>query len=187
MTASNPRSGRIPPSWGEPLNESDYASLAASWITREIADAAMLRRVDEQQGREVIGQKGSRDCAGILFTYYLPDEPGPVNYRVRRDRPDVEQGKDVELKTKGKYLGAPGAGNRLYFPPGVTPDQLADVTVPIVIVEGEKKALALWRLANHESDQPRFIPVAIPGVWSWRGIIGKTGGPKGERLDVKGA
>ena len=56
----------------------------------------MLRRVDEQQGREVIGQKGSRDCAGILFTYYLPDEPGPVNYRVRRDRPDVEQGKDGE-------------------------------------------------------------------------------------------
>ena len=80
MTASNPCSGRIPPSWGERLNESDYAYLADSWITREIAEAAMLRRVDEQQGREVIGQKGSRDCAGILFPYYLPDEPAPVNY-----------------------------------------------------------------------------------------------------------
>jgi hypothetical protein len=56
-----------------------------------------------------------------------------------------------------------------------------------VIVEGEKKALALRRLAYHESDQPRFVPVAIPGVWSWRGIIGKTGGPNGERLEVKGA
>jgi hypothetical protein len=80
MTASNPRCGRIPPHWGGPLDEKDYVVLAASWITRQIADEAMLRRVDEQQGREVIGQKGSRDCAGILFPYYLPDEPAPVNY-----------------------------------------------------------------------------------------------------------
>ncbi len=61
----------------------------------------------------------------------------------------------------------------------------ADVKIPIVIVEGEKKALALWRFANHEST-PRFIPVAIAGVWNWKGKIGKTGGPKGERLDVHG-
>jgi hypothetical protein len=53
-------------------------------------------------------------------------------------------------------------------------------------VEGEKKALALWRLANHESSQPRFIPIALAGVWNWRGTIGKTGGRNGERLDVKG-
>jgi hypothetical protein len=91
------------------------------------------------------------------------------------------------LKTKGKYLGAPGAANRLYFPPGVTLEQLADVTIPVVIVEGEKKALALCRLANHDTDRPRFIVVAIPGVWSWRGVVGKTAGKNGERLDVKGA
>lgn len=89
---------------------------------------------------------------------------------MRRDRPDVVQDKNGELKTKGKYLGAPGAGNRLYFPPGVTLEQLADVTVPIVIAEGEKKALALRRLAYHESNRPRFIVVAIPGVWNWRGV-----------------
>ena len=58
--------------------------------------------------------------------------------------------------------------------------------MPIVIVEGEKKALALWKLANYKSDRLRFIPVAIPGVWNWRGVIGKAGGPKGERLDIKG-
>jgi hypothetical protein len=186
VTATEPIRDRIPPPWGRPLNENDYVALAASWITPEIADAAMLRRVDEQEGREAVGQKGSRDCAGLLFPYYLPHEPAPVNYRVRRDRPDVVQGKNGELKTSGKYLGAPGAGNRLYIPPGITLEQLADVKAPLAIVEGEKKALALWRLASHESDQPRFIPVAIPGVWSWRGKVGKTGGPKGERLDVKG-
>jgi hypothetical protein len=187
MTLTDPFGDRRPPEWGSPLNVADYAWLAASWITREIADAAMLRRVDEHQGREVIGQKGSRDCAGILFPYYPPDELAAVNYRVRRDRPDVVQDKNGELKAKGKYLGAPGAGNRLYFPPGVTLERFADIALPIVVVEGEKKALALWRLANHEADQPRFIVVAIPGVWNWRGVIGKTGGPNGGRLDVKGA
>lgn len=53
-------------------------------------------------------------------------------------------------------------------------------------MEGEKKALALWRLANHGTDKPRFIPIAIAGVWAWRGVIEKIGGPKGERLDESG-
>ena len=134
----------------------------------------------------MVGQKGKRDCAGILIPYYWPGEASPVNYRVRRDRPEMVQGIDGALKQEGKYLGAPGSGNRLYIPPGITPEQLADVKIPIAIVEGEKKALALQRLSNHETNQPRFIPLAIAGVWNWRGTVGKTGGPNGERLDVKG-
>jgi len=46
--------GLIAPSWGSPLNEGDYAALAACWISREIAHAAMLRRVDAHEGREVV-------------------------------------------------------------------------------------------------------------------------------------
>ena len=121
-----------------------------------------------------------------MIPYYRPGEAHPITYRLRRDRPEVVEGKNGSLKPKDKYLSAPGDRNRLYVPPGVTPEHLADAKMPIVIVEGEKKALALWRLANHKSDQPRFIPVAIAGVWSWRGTVGKTGGPNGERLDVKG-
>jgi hypothetical protein len=168
------------------LHETDYVMLGASWITREIADEAVLSRVDAREGREVVGQKGSRDCAGILIPDYWPGDPQAFNYRLRRDNPEMTQGKDGTLKPDRKYLGAPGSGNRLYIPSGVTSERLADVKIPIAIVEGEKKALALWRLALHDADVPRFIPIAIPGVWSWRGTIGKTGGPKGERLDVKG-
>jgi hypothetical protein len=146
----------------------------------------MLRRVDSQAGREVVGQKGKRDCAGVLFPHYLPGEPAPFGYRLRRDRPDYTFDREGKPKPERKYLGAPGSANRLYFPPGVTVDHLADIKTPIAIVEGEKKALALWRLANHETDQPRFIPIGIAGVWNWRGTVGKTGGPNGERLDVKG-
>jgi uncharacterized protein DUF3854 len=155
--------GLVAPLWGSPLTEGDYAALAACWITREIADAAMLRRVDTFDGRE----------------------PNAHSYRIRRDNPDWTE-KDGKVKPNAKYLGAPGCANRLYIPPGVTLEQLADVQIPIALVEGEKKALALWRLANHETNRPRFTPVAIAGVWNWRGRIGKAGGPKGERVDVTG-
>jgi hypothetical protein len=146
----------------------------------------MLRRVDEHQGREVIGQKGSRDCAGILIPYYRPGDLLAFNYRLRRDHPDLKYDGQGNAKPDKKYLGPPKAANRLYIPPGVTLDQLADTSIPIVLVEGEKKALALWRLARHESETPRFIPVAIAGVWNWRGTIGKSNGSRGERLDVRG-
>ena len=32
----------------------------------------------------------------------------------------------------------------------------------------------------------RFLPVGLSGVWNWRGVVGKTTGPNGERQDVKG-
>lgn len=70
MSTPAPNQDRRPPPWGGPLNENDYATLAVSWITRELADAAMLRRVDAIEGREVIGQNANRDCAGILIPYF---------------------------------------------------------------------------------------------------------------------
>lgn len=177
---------RVCPDWGGPLNDQDYAALEASWISRDIADQAMLRRVDGIEGREVACQKGKRDCSGLLIPYYLPGEPYPHSYRIRRDNPEWTADKEGNLKPKAKYLGAPGSSNRLYFPPGVAPDQLGDVTIPIVIGEGEKKELALQRLAYHETEKPRFIPIAIPGVWNWLGTTGKANGQQGERVDVKG-
>ena len=177
---------RSVPSWGVGLSNSDYSCLEACWISRNIADAAMLRRVEHQEARDVIGQKGKRDCSGILIPYYVPGEPHPHSYRIRLDNPEHELDKNGTPKQKNKYLSAPGSANRLYFPPGVTLEQLAAQTIPIVIVEGEKKALALQRLANYEANDPRFIPIAIAGVWNWRGVTGKASGPNGNRIDIKG-
>jgi hypothetical protein len=36
-------------------------------------------------------------------------------------------------------------------------------------------------------ERPRFLPVGVSGVYNWRGTIGKTVGPDGSRMDVKGA
>lgn len=176
----------VTPDWGVPLSPEDYRSLEGSWITRELAERAMLRRVDAVQGRAVVGQKGKRDCAGILIPYYWPGEPSPVSYRIRRDNPDWTQAENGKPKANAKYLGAPTSANRLYIPPGVTPEQLANLSIPIVITEGEKKALALWRLAFEGTDTPRFIPIALAGVWNWKGVIGKASSDKGVRVDVKG-
>ncbi len=74
----------------------------------------------------------------------------------------------------------------IYFPPGVSLQLLGDVTMPVIITEGEFKTLALYRLAKHESETPRFLAIGLSGVWNWRGIVGKKTGQNGERLDVKG-
>src|SRR5580700_7495556 len=146
MTAAAPGFERIPPPWGGPLTEADYAALGLSWISRQAADEAMIRRVNTDEGRTVVGQKGSRDCAGQLFSGYWPGELGPISYRLRRDKPDYTFGKDGKPKPVRKYLCAPGSGNRLFIPVGVLPEYLTNVSIPIIFVEGEKKAIALWRL-----------------------------------------
>jgi hypothetical protein len=184
IAASMPN--HIPPDWGEPLSDTDYATLESSWITREIADQAMLRRVNSHEGAEVVGQNGNRDYAGILIPYYWPGESRPFNYRLRRGRPDYKFDRNGKPKPEGKYLGPPKGANRLYIPPGVTLENLSNVAIPVALVEGEKKALALFRLACYKADRPRFVPVAIAGVWNWRGKVGKANGPGGERVDVKG-
>jgi hypothetical protein len=58
------------------------------------------------------------------------------------------------------------------FFPGVTPKQLAAVAPPIIVTEGEKKTIALWRLATASKKQPLFLTIGISGVWSWRGKVG---------------
>lgn len=78
---------RIHPIWGGPLLVADYAVLSKSWITEECASTALLRRVDSKEGQEVVGQKGTRDCSGLLIPYYLPGTAGPHSYRIRRDTP----------------------------------------------------------------------------------------------------
>jgi predicted P-loop ATPase len=163
---------------GAPLEPKDYDALRARWIPCELADEAMLRRVSDAEGAELLGQKnGLSHYGGVLIPYIHPGADYPCTYRVRRDTPEIEHG-----KPKRKYMGPPGE-SRLYFVPGTDPALLADSSLPVVIVEGEFKALALWRLARHQSEVPRFLPVAIGGVWNWRGTIGKTTDSTGARVN----
>ena len=168
------------------LTSRDLAKLKESWIDEDLARQARISRVNSQQGGQLVGRNGTADYAGIVFPYIWPGEERIREHRLRRDRPPVEQKSDGSTKEKEKYLSPPGRSGQLYFVPGTAPDQLGNERLPIVLTEGEKKTLALFRLANQSADASKFLPIGIAGVFNWRGVIGKQSGPDGERRDVKG-
>jgi hypothetical protein len=168
------------------LTEEDYQMLERSWISRELADAAGIRRVTSLEGAQIVGRNGTKDYAGLVFPYVWPGENAPRDYRLRRDHPELEYKPDGTVKEKQKYLSAPGRSNLLYLPRGVDPAVPGDPTVPVIIVEGEKKTLALQRLAGQDSSELRFLPIGLSGVWNWRGTIGKEPAPNGDIRPVKG-
>lgn len=170
----------------QPLTAADLENLSASFIPPELAQSAGIFRVDADDGALIVGRNGKADYSGIVFPYLLPGSDRPREYRLRRDRPDLEQRPDGALKEAGKYLSAPGRSNLLYFVPGTLSKWLQDTNLPVAITEGEKKTLALYRLAFHESAVPRFLSVGLSGVWNWRGIVGKADDEDGRRRDVKG-
>ena len=168
------------------LMEQDYASLEARWISRELATRAQLRRVDSVTGEATVGRKGG-DCAGILIPYFQPGSDRVREFRLRRDHPELEYDASGNLKERNKYLSPPGRSNMLYMVPGTEAKVLQDSALPVIITEGEFKTLALCRAAEHRSPQaPRFLALGLPGVYNWRGTIGKAAGPDGSRTDVKG-
>jgi hypothetical protein len=160
--------------------------LEARWIDHSLALQAGLRRVESLTGAEIVGRK-SGNYAGIVIPYFHPGSNQVREYRLRRDHPDLEYDSAGNLKPRQKYLTPPGRSNMLYFVPGLDAGLLRDANTPVVVTEGEFKTLGLWRLANHGSTaRARFLPLGLSGVYNWRGTIGKTVGPDGSRLDVKG-
>jgi len=173
------------------LTDGDLTRFELCGIPPELITQAKIQRVDSNKGAEIVGRRDSGDYAGLVFPYIWPGEPGPREYRLRRDHPDIEYKEDGRPHERNKYLMAPGRGNLLYFPPGVAEQWLTDIELPIVITEGEKKTLALWVCAweglGDIAEVPRFLPIGLGGVWSWRGTVGKTNGPDGDRRNVHGA
>jgi len=170
---------------GSSLTNADYASLARRWIDNDLADSAGIRRVDSDAGRLIVGRRDHGSYEGLAIPYFLPGESRIREWRLRRDYPDLEY-KDGKPKERGKYMSPPGRRNMLYFVPGTTQDLVKAVATPVIVTEGEFKTLALWGLANHDSTTPRFLPLGLGGVWNWRGVVGKSTGPNGDRRDVKG-
>lgn len=173
------------PKVGSPLTERDLETLAARWIDPELARSARIERVDHEQGRALVGGGNQGAYEGLAIPYFYPGESNVREWRLRRDRPDYEF-KDGQRKAVRKYLSPPGRRSMLYLPPGVRPELLKLVSLPLIIVEGEFKTLALSRLAIWGATEPRFVAIGLPGVWNWRGTIGKTTGPDGARCDEKG-
>ncbi len=119
------------------------------------------------------------DAAGVPMTY--PNGDGSLHpfIRLKPSKPRVDR-KDKGRKIK--YESPAGAPCRAYFPPG-TRDSLADATAPLLITEGEKKALC--------ADQHGFPCIGLGGVWAWqqkrdRDDDGKGTGPRELIPDLDG-
>lgn len=168
------------------LTENDYRMLERSWISSELADAAGIRRVTSFEGGQMVGRNGSSDYAGLIFPYIWPGEAKVRDYRLRRDHPELEYRLNGIMREKQKYLSPPGRSNLLYFPCDIDPAILNDACIPVILVEGEKKALALRSLASWNALKLRFLPVGLSGVWNWRGTVGKEPGQNGVARAVKG-
>jgi predicted P-loop ATPase len=167
------------------LTREDLAMLERSWVSRKIAEAAGIFRAASIEARDLVGRKGGGDFSGLIFVYRWPGSDQVVLHRLRLDNPPVDS---ASGKPQYKYLSAPGARNRLYFPPCAAA-LIEDAKLPVVITEGEKKCLALWRAAQESGNgagQPAFLPIAVSGVWNWRGTVGIATNSKGERIPEKG-
>jgi putative DNA primase/helicase len=168
--------------YGSPLRASDLEQLSRAGISPALAERALLRRVDSETGGSIVGRNGSGDYGGIAIPYIWPGTNHIREYRLRRDTPEMEWSHGV-LKPRGRYLSPPGRCNMVYFVPGTEQSWLADSTLPILIVEGEKKAIAAsalaWLKAGDAADRPYWLTVALPGVWNWRGKTGRIAGTHG--------
>ncbi|MDP8973790.1 MAG: DUF3854 domain-containing protein [Actinomycetota bacterium] len=98
--------------------------------------------------------------AGILFRVWRPDGSTAWMFRPREADPD-RPGLKYEAGCKSR--GAPG--NTLDVHPSCR-EWIEDKTVPVVFVEGIKKADAIISAARNKARE-RIVVVAISGVWNW--------------------
>ncbi len=138
--------------------------LAASGLTAETIRAAGLRsESDASVIAKLLRCRGSyaRDL-GPCLVYPFPNADGTASgyCRLKPINPQPARAKkgDDGPPRKKKYEAPAGVGNHAYFPPG-TLQALTDPSIELVVVEGEKKALA--------SDQAGFPTIGVSGVWNW--------------------
>ncbi len=181
MTARRPEPARTTsaPS-ATTLTERDLETFQRIGVPIDLLEAAHVERVTDRDARDRCGITGlvSHNMAGIVLPYYSHITGNRVTARVRRDNPEMEDG-----KPRNKYVSAYGDGRHLYFPPDAR-SKLQESTTPIVLVEAEKSVLALTAWARRTSRD--VLPVGLGGCWGWRGRIGKTESVNGERVDAEG-
>lgn len=95
---------------------------------------------------------------GIYIGY-----PNDKDSRIRYNRTGFQAQQDL-----GKYGQRPNTPPSLYYPPTIKEQHVNDKEIPLLIIEGEFKALVTDYVMNHDLQKPDIIPLAIGGVWSWR-------------------
>ena len=119
------------------LIDEHRAQLHASGIDDAMIEAAGLHTVRDGEIAEILGWQPRAFSWGSGLAIPFSEADGGQNgyARVRMDHPREIKGKPA------RYESPKGKMNRAYFPPGIH-GVLSNPAVPLLIVEGEKKALA---------------------------------------------
>jgi hypothetical protein len=141
------------------LASNHLADLRASGLTDETIAATRCRTVQGAEVNKVLNWGGGAEKLGqCLYFLYLNRTGCPIGFgRVKPDRPRQEQRADGSIRCI-KYEQPRGVGLRIYVPPMVWP-LMADPSLPLLVTEGEKKALAAAQLD--------FAIVGLSGVDCW--------------------
>lgn len=150
------------------------ALLAASAIGPEVARARGYRSVTDPDELQRLGFAPAQRRPGLLVPIF--DVFGNVDYQIRPDEPRVdERGRVIKYEIP--------AGHCLLI--DVHPaqrDRVRDPNIPLVIVEGIRKADSIT------SNGP-YCAIALLGVFGWRGTNefgGLTTLPDWEGIALKG-
>ena len=99
---------------GKPPTRADLRNLRGSWLTPKSVELARIRRVDDTLARRLLGMNGRGNYEGLLFPYFWPGQEEICGYRLRRDRPGVEN-RNGKTKPGPKYLAPRGSSNEEEF------------------------------------------------------------------------
>jgi hypothetical protein len=100
----------------------------------------------------------------LAIPFFKPDGSRLGYTRLKPDKPRITKKERETAKDKGrepkstKYESPKGRGGHIYFPPG-SASQLQDITINLVISEGEKKCLS--------GTQAGLLTLGLVGVWGW--------------------
>jgi hypothetical protein len=131
------------------LSSLSLRNLRESGLTDATIEAAAIK--DEMSDHDTAALLEKSRVAGYMIPYVDTKGGFSGHYRIR-----VLAG---SLKAP-KYIAPAKTGNHVYLPPGLPRGWLKDTSVPLVIAEGEKKALA--------ATQSGIPTLGIGGVDSWR-------------------
>jgi hypothetical protein len=132
------------------LIECHIEDLRRSGLSDETIHSSGIRSIPKPEARELLGFDPG--CGGMAIPY-----PGT---EFARFKPDVVY--KFQSGRTAKYLQAKGSVNRLYIPSRYSADELGDPSRPVIVTEGEKKAL------KGAQDLDGYLVVGLPGVWSFR-------------------
>jgi hypothetical protein len=126
--------------------------LEKSGLSDNVAKEANIKSVPQEQIFEMLGFS----IDGIISMYEIPFDSEYSRFRIF-----YEDGKEFSKdgSKKPKYLTKKDTENRLYMPSKVT-SVLENVSIPLNITEGEKKAL--------KACQEGLDCIGITGLWNWK-------------------